>query len=157
MKIAVFGSRAVNEREVYDMLVREMNVENEYITSGNIEGVAKVAVMVAKEKGIKITLYNYESGLGFYIALKDIAGKNRKMVNECDEAIVCWNGKSKGTEREINMLKKAGKPYTLIMLDRKPGFYFEARPSDTACVQTIVNQTSIIELKVIDCVNDKLT
>jgi hypothetical protein len=88
MKIAIFGSRQINKRGVYDVLVSTMTAENEYITSGNIEGAAKIAIKVAKEKGIKITLYNYESGLGFYIALKDIMSKNRKMVKECDEAIV---------------------------------------------------------------------
>jgi 2-succinyl-5-enolpyruvyl-6-hydroxy-3-cyclohexene-1-carboxylate synthase len=125
MKIAIFGSRKINEKEVNDVLTQKMDAKNEYITSGNIDGAAKIAIKVAKEKGIKITLYNYESGLGYYIAMKDIMIKNRKMVKECDEAIVFWNGESKGTKREIEMLEKSGKQYQLIMLDSKSDFDFD--------------------------------
>lgn len=117
-KIAIFGSRDIDTKAVTDILHELMVKENWYITSGNIEGAAKCARKVAEEKGIKITLYNYESGLGFYIALKDITIKNRKMVSECDEAFVFWNGESKGTAREINMLKKAGKPYRIYNISK---------------------------------------
>ncbi|MDR0575621.1 MAG: hypothetical protein LBG96_16640 [Tannerella sp.] len=119
MKIAVFGSREINKKKVYDILCDKMSAEHEYITSGNIDGAAKMAVTVAKEKGIKITLYNYESGLGFYLALKDIMSKNKKMIAACDSALVFWNGESKGTEREINMLDKQGKPYELIICEKR--------------------------------------
>lgn len=117
-KIAIFGSREIDTKSVTDILHELMVKENWYITSGNIEGAAKCARKVAEEKGIKITLYNYESGLGFYIALKDITIKNKKMVSECQEALVFWNGESKGTAREINMLKKAGKPYRIYNISK---------------------------------------
>ena len=115
MKIAIFGSRKIDTKKVYDILSEKMVREHEYITSGNIEGAAKMAVNVAKEKGIKITLYNYETRLKLYLALKDILVKNKKMVAACEFAYVFWNGESTGTKREIEMLKKAKKPYELIM------------------------------------------
>jgi hypothetical protein len=117
MKVAVFGSRVIDVRKVYGELTERMSVENEYITSGNIAGAARMAVEIAKEKGIKITLYNYESGLGMYQAMKDIMWKNKKMVAACDAALVFWNGESKGTAREIEMLKKAGKPHEIILCE----------------------------------------
>jgi len=92
-----------------------MTPENEYITSGNIEGAAKVARQIARENGLKITLYNYRSGLGFYQALNDIMIKNRRMVEACNFAYVVWDGESKGTKREIEMLKKHGKHYELFL------------------------------------------
>ena len=114
MKIAVFGSRKIDTAKVYHLLSEKMTRENEYITSGNIEGAAKMALRVAKEKGIKITLYNYESRLDLYTALKDILSKNKKMIAACEFAFVFWNGVSTGTKREIKMLEKANKPFELI-------------------------------------------
>jgi len=122
MVTAIFGSRTIDTKKVYEILSEKMVKEDEYITSGNIEGAAKMAINVAKEKGIKITLYNYESGLGMYLALKDILVKNKKMISSCDFAYVFWNGESKGTEREIKMLEKAWKPFELIMCDKKRKF-----------------------------------
>jgi hypothetical protein len=122
MKVAIFGSRIIDTKKVYDILLDKMVKDNEYITSGNIDGAARMAVNVAKEKGIKITLYNYESGLGFYLALKDIMGKNKKMVSSCDFAFVFWNGESKGTEREIKMLEKAEKPHEIILCEKRRKF-----------------------------------
>jgi len=118
-KIAIFGSREIDTEAVTNILNEMMSKEIWYITSGNIKGAAECARNVASDKGIKITLYNYESGLGFYAALKDITTKNKKMVQECDEALVFWNGESKGTEREIKMLKKENKPYRLFKIEKK--------------------------------------
>lgn len=126
-KIAIFGSREIDTEKVTEILNNLMIKENWYITSGNIKGAAECARIVAREKGIKITLYNYESGLGFYLALKDIMVKNRKMVSECDEALVFWNGESKGTKREIDMLKKANKYYKLYNVS-KTKFKIDALP-----------------------------
>lgn len=118
-KVAIFGSREIDNQMVQKILSELMTKENWYITSGNIKGAAEVARKVAEDKGIKITLYNYESGLGFYLALKDIAVKNRKMVSECDEALVFWNGESKGTQREIKMLERVQKPYKLFKCNKQ--------------------------------------
>lgn len=40
--------------------------------------------------------------------------RNNEMAIECDEAIVFWDGKSKGTKNMIDCLKKYNKPYKLI-------------------------------------------
>jgi hypothetical protein len=118
-RIAVFGSRVIDTKAVFDTLVQKMDKESEYITSGNIAGAALMALRAAQEKGVKITLYNYEAGLGAFYTLQDIAGKNKKMIAACDKAYVFWNGESKGTQREIEMLKKAGKPFELIMCEKR--------------------------------------
>jgi predicted Rossmann fold nucleotide-binding protein DprA/Smf involved in DNA uptake len=78
MKIAIFGSREIDTEKVYSTLSKKMTKENEYITSGNISGTAEVAYDVAKEKGIKITLYNYLSGLGFLFSIKGYFFKKQK-------------------------------------------------------------------------------
>ena len=41
---------------------------------------------------------------------KDIA-----MVLDCDEAVMLWDGKTRGTCCNIEDMKRAGKPYTVIM------------------------------------------
>jgi len=114
-KVAIFGSRKIDVGFSYSMLSDMMNNDCEYITSGNIEGVAKVAYQVAKDKGLQITLHCYNTKLGLYQALQDIMTKNKKMVDTCDSAIVIWDGESKGTKREIKMLDKQNKPYELMI------------------------------------------
>ena len=109
MKIAIFGSRKIDTEKAYKFLYDNMISEHEYITSGKIKGVAEIARQIAAEKGLKIQLYNYKSDNGLYTALQDIAVKNKRMVEACEAAIVIWNGTSKGTEREIQMLKKNNK------------------------------------------------
>ncbi|MDR1762772.1 MAG: hypothetical protein LBR64_02275 [Dysgonamonadaceae bacterium] len=102
-KIAIFGSRNIDESFAYSKLDKLMIKDNEYITSGNIDGVAAVALNIAQEKGIKITLYNYESGLGFYIAIKDILNKNKKMIEACDEKRLL-SGMAKAKERKEKLV-----------------------------------------------------
>jgi hypothetical protein len=120
--IAIFGSRQIDTRRVYNILMERLKPHGEgeeYITSGNIGGAALMGVQAAKDKACKITLYNYKSGLGLYLSMRDIMGKNKKMIAACDKAYVFWNGESKGTAREIEMFKKAGKPYEVIMCGKR--------------------------------------
>ena len=49
-------------------------------------------------------------GFAFY-RQKDIA-----MVNDCDAAIMLWDGKTRGTCCNIENMKCAGKPYTVMMI-----------------------------------------
>jgi selenophosphate synthase len=112
-KIAIFGSREINEEQATNVLLSKLSRENHYISSGNISGVANIAQKLCKRLGITITLYNYLTGTGLFGAVDEIAKKNKEMVSLCDSAIVVWNGSSSGTKKEIEMLKKAGKPYSL--------------------------------------------
>ena len=144
-KIAIFGSREIDTESVTEILNELMVKENWYITSGNIKGAAECARKVAEDKGIKITLYNYESGLGFYIALKDITIKNQKMVAECDEALVFWNGESKGTAREIKMLKKAGKPYRIYNISKSKFNIDELPLREQISIAEVTNDYPTIE------------
>jgi len=114
MLVAIFGSRKIDADFAYSTLIEKMIPENEYITSGNIEGAAKVGIQVAREKGLKITCYNYKA-LGYFKALQDIDAKKKKMVTACDCAIVLWDGESTGTKKEIKMLNKQNKPYELFL------------------------------------------
>ena len=40
--------------------------------------------------------------------------RNVTMVNECDRAIIIWDGESKGTKHTIDLLRKSGKPFVLV-------------------------------------------
>ena len=117
MKIAIFGSRKIDIQKVYECLSDWLTPEHEYLTSGNIEGAAKMANIVAQEKGLTITIYYYSSD-GYYQAIRDIMIKNERIVASCNFAYVFWNGESKGTAREMKMLEKEGKKYKLTMCNK---------------------------------------
>ena len=43
--------------------------------------------------------------------------KDIQMDNDCDQAIMVWDGKSKGTAENIRRMKEMGKPYRIITED----------------------------------------
>ena len=43
--------------------------------------------------------------------------KDIQMANDCDQAIMIWDGKSKGTAENIRRIKELKKPYRIITED----------------------------------------
>lgn len=43
--------------------------------------------------------------------------KDIQMANDCDQAIMIWDGKSKGTAENIRRIKELKKPYRIITVD----------------------------------------
>ena len=67
---------------------------NYFLKEGKIHSCAESA------KGLKGRAYNY---------VKDIA-----MCNDCDNAMMFWNGISRGTLQNIRRVREAGKPMTIF-------------------------------------------
>ena len=61
---------------------------------------AKVCAYVEAAKGLTGSAFHY---------VKDI-----QMANDCNQAIMIWDGKSKGTSENIRRVKEMGKPYRII-------------------------------------------
>ena len=61
---------------------------------------AKVCSYAEAAKGLTGSAFHY---------VKDI-----QMANDCDQAIMIWDGKSKGTAENIRRIKEMGKPYRII-------------------------------------------
>ena len=70
---------------------------NNFVTGAKVRSCAEVA------KGLKGSAFHY---------VKDI-----QMACDCDQALMIWDGKSKGTGENIRRIKEMGKPYSIINED----------------------------------------
>ena len=64
---------------------------------------AKVRSCAEAAKGLTGSAFHY---------IKDI-----QMAQDCDQALMVWDGKSKGTAENIRRVKEMGKPYRIINED----------------------------------------
>ena len=67
---------------------------NNFVTGAKVRSCAEAA------KGLTGSAFHY---------VKDI-----QMASGCDQALIIWNGKSKGTGENIRRVKEMGKPYRII-------------------------------------------
>lgn len=127
-KIFFSGSASIKTlpSEITDMIRNTKDIE---ILVGDCMGVDTLVQAEAKNANVPVTVYcsgnkcrnkldpswsvkhiaaNGLYGRDFYTA-KDIA-----MVNDCDEAVAVWDGKSKGTLRNIEQCKALGKTITVV-------------------------------------------
>lgn len=120
MKLMIIGPREITNadyRKVSTCIIEYTNVQKvDEVISGGAKGVDSIAEYQAKLSGIPFRLFAAD-----WNRLGKSAGyqRNREMVDYCTEALVFWNGESKGTKHSIDLLEKSGKPYTLIMLENK--------------------------------------
>ena len=70
---------------------------NNFVTGAKVRSCAEVA------KGLTGSAFHY---------VKDI-----QMACDCDQALMIWDGKSKGTGENIRRIKEMGKPYSIINED----------------------------------------
>ncbi|MBO5950912.1 MAG: hypothetical protein J6Q11_09425 [Fibrobacteraceae bacterium] len=70
---------------------------NNFVTGAKVRSCAEVA------KGLTGSAFHY---------VKDI-----QMACDCDQALMIWDGKSKGTSENIRRIKEMGKPYSIINED----------------------------------------
>ena len=70
---------------------------NNFVTGAKVRSCAEVA------KGFTGSAFHY---------VKDI-----QMACDCDQALMIWDGKSKGTSENIRRIKEMGKPYSIINED----------------------------------------
>lgn len=70
---------------------------NNFVTGAKVRSSAEVA------KGLTGSAFHY---------VKDI-----QMACDCDQALMIWDGKSKGTSENIRRIKEMGKPYSIINED----------------------------------------
>lgn len=110
-KIAVVGSRDFVNSDLIDLYISKLN-KDVTIISGGARGVDLDAELAAQYHGLKTVI--------FYPDYKKYPGKrapierNKLIVNECDELVAFWDGKSKGTKSAIDMALKQKKPVTII-------------------------------------------
>lgn len=105
MKIAIIGSRSFTDFELVRRTVDLTGVTE--IISGGARGADALAERLAKEAGIKLTVFPADwANLGFK------AGhiRNSLIVDAADVIIAYWDGVSTGTLDSIKKARKASKP-----------------------------------------------
>lgn len=111
MKTVVAGSRGfTNYGMLKSVLAHKLDISE--VVSGTATGADKMGEMWAVESNLPRTLFpadweTYGKRAGHV--------RNLEMAKYCDQAIVFWDGESKGSKNMIENMKKLGKPCKVVM------------------------------------------
>lgn len=121
MKLLIAGSRSLTNLSI-EFMVESINeylsdigmLDVREIVSGGATGIDQLGETIAKDFGLKVRQF-----LPDWKTLGKKAGavRNKEMVNYCDAAVIFYDGKSKGTQITIDMLKKSKKNHIVILLE----------------------------------------
>ena len=133
MKIFISGSKTVSKLpDLAKIFIDQFIENNDEILIGDCYGVDAVVQKYIESKGFNsVTIYcsgvtprnNFTSSANIHScaeAAKDLTGsefhyvKDIQMANDCDQALMIWDGKSKGTAENLKRIKEMGKPFVLI-------------------------------------------
>ena len=136
MKVFISGSKSISalSEEVKSLLDEHIALGTEFLV-GDCYGVDAAVQMYLDSKGYRnVTIYcsgetprnNYVTGAKVHScaeAAKGLTGsafqyvKDIQMAQDCDTALMIWDGKSKGTGENIRRMKEMGKQYRIINED----------------------------------------
>ena len=136
MKIFISGSKSISKLpELAKIFIDQFIENNDEILVGDCYGVDAAVQKYLESKGCgKVTIYcsgetprnNFVTGAKVRScaeAAKGLTGstfqyvKDIQMTQDCDQALMVWDGKSKGTGENIRRIKEMGKPYRIINED----------------------------------------
>ena len=111
MKLIIAGSRTFKNYEFLKENLKEIKGISEIISGGAI-GADRLGEKWAKENNISLRIFNADwSSFG----RKAGVIRNNSMALYCDEAIIFWDGKSRGSKNMIDRMKEFNKPYKVIL------------------------------------------
>ena len=133
MKIFISGSKSISKLPDLAKIFIDQFIENiDEILVGDCYGVDAAVQMYLDSKGYSnVIVYcsgetprnNFVTGAKVRScaeAAKGLTGrafqyvKDIQMAQDCDQALMVWDGKSKGTAENIRRIKEMGKPYRII-------------------------------------------
>ena len=133
MKIFISGSKSISKLpELAKIFIDQFIENNDEILVGDCYGVDAVVQKYLDSKGYSnVTIYcsgetprnNFVTGAKVRSCAEAAKGLTRsafhyvkdiQMTQDCDQALVVWDGKSKGTAENIRRVKEMGKPYRII-------------------------------------------
>jgi hypothetical protein len=114
-KLAIFGSRSIADERVIITIMEEMQKGFTHIlTSQEPGGVCECAQKVAKQYGYPLQCH--------FLNMQYLRGafdqRSKEVIVEADEFLIIHDGQSKGTENELKLVKKSGKPYRYEILEK---------------------------------------
>jgi hypothetical protein len=113
MIYAIVGSRNYEKLHLVIQLVNKLDQDSTVI-SGAALGPDKLAVQAAKQRGLK-TKEVEANWARFGKAAGQV--RNPELVKLADKIIAFWDGKSAGTQRTIQLARRAGKPLLIVHAD----------------------------------------
>ncbi len=133
MKIFISGSKSISKLpDLAKTFIDQFIENNDEILIGDCYGVDAVVQKYLEFKGFSnVTVYcsgvtprnNFVSAAKIRScaeAAKGLTGsafhyvKDTQMANDCDQALMIWDGKGKGTAENLKRIKEMGKPFVLI-------------------------------------------
>ena len=136
MKIFISGSKSISKLpELAKIFIDQFIENNDEILVGDCYGVDAVVQKYLDSKGYSnVIVYcsgetprnNFVTGAKVCScaeAAKGLTGrafqyvKDIQMAQDCDQALMVWNGKSKGTAENIRRIKELKKSYRIITED----------------------------------------
>ena len=136
MKIFISGSKSISKLpELAKTFIDQFIENNDEILVGDCYGVDAVVQKYLESKGYSnVIVYcsgetprnNFVTGAKVCScaeAAKGLTGsafhyvKDIQMAQDCDTALMIWDGKSKGTAENIRRIKELKKPYRIITED----------------------------------------
>jgi len=115
MKLVIAGSRSFKDYEFLKETMTAMKDITEVISGGAI-GADKLGEKWAKES--KIPLRKMAADWDMYGKRAGFI-RNNEMGMYCDEAIIFWDGTSKGSKNMIDVMKRFNKPYKVVLFTKK--------------------------------------
>ena len=133
MKLFISGSKSITELPItFKLLLDDYMVESTEFLVGDCYGIDAAVQKYLESKGYcNVTIYcsgetprnNFVTGAkvcSYAEAAKGLTGsafhyvKDIQMAQDCDQAFMIWDGKSKGTAENLKRIKEMGKPFVLV-------------------------------------------
>ena len=109
MKLLIAGSRNITDFDIAPYIP----IDTDLIISGGAGGIDALAEKYADK--MKISKLILRPRYDLYRRAAPLK-RNSEMVDLCDNALIFWDGVSKGAKYTIDYANKTGKPITVITL-----------------------------------------
>ena len=133
MKIFISGSKSISKLPDLAKIFIDQFIENgDEILIGDCYGIDAIVQKYIETKGFdNVTVYCsgvtprniFTSFAKIHFCTETAKGltgsdfhyaKDIQMANNCDQALMIWDGKSKGTAENLKRIKEMGKPFVMI-------------------------------------------
>lgn len=123
MKLAIIGSRTLNQQQVIKVIEQVMTKSKTKITTivtGGANGVDSIAEYYAKMSNLNLEV--------FYPVYKKYGKRaplirNNEIIKNCDGVLAIWDGESNGTAYTINKAKKENKKLMVVKLNAAKAYH----------------------------------
>jgi len=123
MKLAIIGSRTLNQQQVIkviEQVVKKSKTPITTIVTGGANGVDSIAEYYAKMSNINVEV--------FYPVYKKYGKRaplirNNEIIKNCDGVLAIWDGVSNGTAYTINKAKRENKTVMVVELKATKAYH----------------------------------